>query len=281
MAPEAAPPHDRGVVDDALRFLIGHGYAIVFAVSLINQFGAPFPASPWLLAAGALAARGHLSVWGVLGLAMGASLIAHVIWYEAGRRSGAKILRLVCRVSLEPDLCVRRTENLFAARGPKALVLAHFIPGLVTVAQPLAGTLHMPRLRFVGYNLVGSLLWAGGFIGLGFVFSRELAAVGEVALNLGGLLLVVGVAAAVAWIAWKLHLRRRILSDLRVARITPQELKLRLDAGEDIVVVDLRHALEVEADPTTIPGALRISAEELEERHAEIPRDREIVLTCS
>ena len=139
----------------------------------------------------------------------------------------------------------------------------------------------MPRLRFVGYNLVGSLLWAGGFIGLGFVFSRELAAVGEVALNLGGLLLVVGVAAAVAWIAWKLHLRRRILSDLRVARITPQELKLRLDAGEDIVVVDLRHALEVEADPTSIPGALRISAEELEERHAEIPRDREIVLTCS
>jgi membrane protein DedA with SNARE-associated domain len=265
-------------VEDALRFLIAHGYAIVFAVALINQFGVPFPASPWLLAAGALARGGYLNGWVMLGLAMAASLFAHVVWYEAGRRSGAKILRLVCRVSLEPDLCVRKTENLFAARGPKALVLAHFIPGLVTVAQPLAGTLRMPRPRFVGYNLAGSLLWAGGFMGLGFVFSRQLAAVGRVALNLGGVLLVVAAAAAAAWIAWKLRLRRRILSDLRVARITPQELKRRLDAGEDIVVVDLRHILEVD---DSIPGALRIPAEELEARHAEIPRDRDIVLTCS
>jgi len=173
-------------VDDALRFLIANGYAIVFAVALVNQAGLPFPAAPWLLAAGALAQRGHLNGFGVLALAMAASLLAHLAWYEAGRRSGAKILRLVCRISLEPDLCVRKTENLFAARGPKALMMAHFIPGLVTVAQPLAGMLRMPRPRFVGYNLVGSLLWAGGFIGLGFVFSRQLAAVGQVALGLGG-----------------------------------------------------------------------------------------------
>src|SRR5262249_41267277 len=155
-------------VDHALRFLVEHGAAVLFAVSLVNQLGLPFPAMPWLLGAGALARGGQLDLVGSIAIAMVASVLAHAAWYEAGRRRGAGILRLVCRVTLEPDACVRKSHDLFARRGARALVIAPFVPGLATAAQPMAGILRMPRLHFLGYNAVGSLLWAGGFIALGF-----------------------------------------------------------------------------------------------------------------
>src|SRR6266571_1430271 len=258
-------------MNSTLSFLIHHGEAVVFGVALVNQLGLPFPAAPWLLGAGALARMGHMSLAPSVGLAMLASLLAHAAWYEAGRLRGTKILRLVCRVSLEPDACVRKTENLFASRGAKALVIAHFIPGLVAVAQPLAGTLGMPRSRFVAFNLLGSILWAGGFMGIGFAFSRQLGAAASASLQLGGVLLLLAVAAMLGYVAWKVYHRQRILGELRVARIRPEELKRRLDAGETVVVLDLRHPLELASDPTTIPGAVHIPAEQLEARHREIP----------
>jgi hypothetical protein len=160
-------------------------------------------------------------------------------------------------------------------------MLAHFIPGLVTVAQPLAGTLHMPRLRFIGYNLIGSLIWAGGYIGTGYLFANQLARVAQAGAEFASTLVVAGAAAILAVIVLKLRRRRRILHELSQARITPEELRQRLDAGETVVIVDLRHDIEVENDPSTIPGALHIPAEALEARHGEIPRATEVILYCS
>jgi len=268
-------------MDTAPTFLVEHGYAVLFAVALVNQLGLPFPAMPWLLGAGALAQAGRIGVAPAVAVAVAGSVLAHFAWYEAGRASGTRILRLVCRVSLEPDACVRKTEDIYARRGAKTLIIAHFVPGLVTVAQPLAGTLRMPRGRFLAYNLAGSLLWAGGFVALGFVFAKQLDAVASVALSLGGTLLGLVVVAVGGWIGWKLYIRHRVLDALRVARISAVELKRRLDAGEAIVVLDLRHALELAGDGAMVPGALRIAPEELETRHHEIPRGREIVLYCS
>jgi membrane protein DedA with SNARE-associated domain len=268
-------------MDESLRFLVENGYAVVFVMAVVNQLGIPFPAGPWLLAAGALARSGELALFVCLGLASAASLLAHVAWYEAGRRSGIRVLRFVCRVALEPDACVRRTEALFARRGPSALVVAHFVPGLVTVAQPLAGALGMPRPRFLAWNLVGSVLWAGGWIGLGFVFSRALADVARASARFGGTLAIVLGAMVIGYVGWKLHVRQRILRELEIARISPEELERRRAAGEPLVVVDLRHAVELEVDRAMIPGALRIPAEELEARHGEIPRGGEIVVYCS
>ncbi|HKA86845.1 MAG TPA: VTT domain-containing protein [Haliangiales bacterium] len=268
-------------MNDALTFLVHHGHAVLFGVAVVNQLGLPFPAAPWLLAAGALAHMGRLEVFASLALAVAASLLAHIAWYEAGRRSGIKILRLVCRVSIEPDACVRKTENLFARRGPRALVVAHFVPGLVTVAQPLAGTLGMPRAQFIAYNLAGALIWAGGFIILGYVFSHQLEAVAAIGLRLGGALLGVLVAAILGWVGWKVYLRYRIMSELRIARISAEELKERMDAGDAIFVLDLRHDLELAGDPAIIPGARHIPAEQIETRHDEVPRDGEVVVYCS
>jgi membrane protein DedA with SNARE-associated domain len=268
-------------MNGATGFLMEHGLLIIFVVALVNQVGLPIPASPWLLAAGALSRSGQLAFFGCVALAVFASLAAHVAWYEAGRRSGTRIMHLVCRVALEPDACVRKTRNIFARRGASALIIAHFVPGLVTVAQPLAGTLRMPRPIFVVYNLLGSLIWAGAYIGAGYVFSQELGRVARAASGFGWALLVVGVALVIAFIVWKLVRRRRILHELAQARITPEELRQRLQAGEELVVVDLRHEVEVENEPSTIPGVLHIPAEELAARHEEIPRAAEVILYCS
>ena len=268
-------------MDHAPAFLVDHGYAVLFGIAVVNQVGLPVPAMPWLLAAGAVAASGSLAPAAIIAVAALGSVIAHLAWYEAGRLAGTRVLRLVCRVALEPDACVRRTEDVYARRGPKTLILAHFIPGLVTVAQPLAGTLGMRRRDFLVYNAIGSLIWAGGFVGLGFVFSKQIGAVLAVALGLGATLVGLILGAVAVWILWKLVVRHRVIRSLRMARITAEELKRRLDAGEPIVILDLRHEVELVVDKTLIPGALRIAPDEIAARVQEIPRGREVVLYCS
>ncbi len=268
-------------MNDTLAFLLRHGEPLLFAVVLIDQFGIPFPAVPWLLAIGALSRAGQVNLGAMAGLAIAASLLAHVFWYEVGRHGKVNVLRLVCRLALEPDLCVRRTEQLFARRGAATVILAYFLPGLGIVAQPLAGMLGMSRPRFLGLTLVGAVLWAGGFLGVGYVLSREIESVGATAAQLGGSLVGALAAAFAAYLAWKVFQRQRALRKLWIARIGPEELKRRLDANEPVVVVDLRHTLDFEADSRMIPGALHIAMEELEQRIREIPTDREVVLYCS
>ena len=264
-----------------LPFVLRHSYALVFLIVLTEQAGLPIPALPVLLAAGALAGQGRLSLPLALGLAVGASLMADFVWYELGRRRGHSILSLLCRISLEPDSCVRRTENLFAERGARSLLVAKFIPGLGTAATTLSGMLHMRLWRFFAWDAVGALLWAGAFAGAGFVFSAQLDRVAVYALRLGTGLLILLAGGLAAYICFKYYQRQRFIRALRIARITPEELKQKLDAGEDIVVVDLRHSVEFEADDAKVPGAIHLDPEEIEQRHVDIPRDRDVVLYCT
>jgi membrane protein DedA with SNARE-associated domain len=248
---------------------------------LAEQVGLPLPAVPILLAAGGLAGTGRLSLAPILALAVAACLAGDGVWYWLGRRRGGRVLGFLCRISLEPDSCVRRTSELFARHGARSLLVAKFVPGFSTAAPPLAGIIGMRPGRFLLWDGLGSLLWAGLFVGLGHVFSDRLERVAGYALALGSWLVALLVAALAGYVVWKWMERRRFVRRLRVARIDVEELKRRLDAGEDVVVVDLRHAMDFEADPATIPGALLLSPEELEARHLEIPREREIVLYCT
>jgi len=268
-------------LNDVLAFLLKHRYAVLFAVVLVEQLGLPVPAVPFLLAAGALAGLGKLDLGPALALSILASLLSDLAWYEAGRRRGGSILNLLCRISLEPDSCVRRTENVFARHGARTLLIAKFVPGLNTVAPPLAGIVGMRRPRFALYSAGGALLWAGTCLLLGYALRAQLDVVGRRAAALGGWLAALLGAAFLGWLSWKWHDRRSFLRKLEVARIAPAELLRRLEAGEDIVIVDLRGSLDFAADPRTIPGALRLASEDLEARHEEIPRDREVVLYCT
>jgi hypothetical protein len=190
-------------------------------------------------------------------------------------------LSFLCRISLEPDSCVRRTEESFSRRGARSLLIAKFVPGYSTAAPPLAGIMRMPFARFVVFTGVGGLLWAGAFVGLGWLFSRQLELVASYAMRLGSGLVALLAAALAAYIASKYIARQRFLRRIRIARITPEELKAKLDRGEDVMVVDVRHRVEFESEPTIIPGALHLMIEELEARHQEVPRDRDIVLYCT
>jgi membrane protein DedA with SNARE-associated domain len=258
-----------------------HGYAVLFGIVLLEQAGLPIPSLPVLLAMGALVATGHFNLGATLLVAVAASLVSDVAWFELGRRHGARILALLCRISLEPDSCVRRTENLLAAGGARALLFAKFVPGLSTAAPPVAGMLRMRLTRFLLWDAAAAMIWAGSALAVGYVFSSQLERIAELAMRLGHRLVAVVAASLAVYVLWKYAQRRRFLRELAVARITPEELRRRLDAGEDIVVVDLRHSMEFEAEPAMVPGAIHLLPDELDARHGEIPRDREVVLYCT
>jgi membrane protein DedA with SNARE-associated domain len=265
----------------ALAFVLHHGYLVVGLVAFVDQFGIPFPAVPFLVAAGALARSGQLSLLPVGLVAVMAAIAAHGIWYEAGRRGGGDVLGFMCRLALEPDVCVRRGHDFFARWGAGAVVLSNLVPGIGVVAQPIAGTMRMSRALFLGLNLLGALLWAGLPLALGYWFSAQVESILAAGAQLRGSAVVLLAGAFLAYLGWKLLRRRLLYRELRLARITPEELWQRLEQQEPLVVLDLRHALEFAADPRTIPGALRMSPDELDQRYKEIPRDREVVLYCS
>jgi membrane protein DedA with SNARE-associated domain len=264
-----------------IEFLLHHGYVVLLGWVFAEQIGLPIPSLPLLLAAGALAGSRQMSFFAALGISVFAAIVADTVWFQLGRLKGIRILQLLCKISLEPDSCVRRTEGVFSKQGARSLLLAKFLPGLSTVAPPLAGIFHMRLRRFLLFDAVGSLIWAGTFLGLGYIFSSEIEHIAEWAASLGGWLTVLLVGAIGGYILYKYISRRRFLRQLRIDRITVEELKEKIDSGELLTIVDLRHSLDFEADPEAIPGAFRMDAKDLEEKSDQLPRDREVILYCT
>ena len=130
-------------MQDSLAFILKHGYTVLFAFVFAEQVGLPIPAVPMLLAAGALIGSGQFHLGAALATVVVASLAGDLPWYWLGKRRGSSVLSLLCKISLEPDSCIRRTENLFIRWGEKILIVAKFVPGLGTAAPPLAGMFHM------------------------------------------------------------------------------------------------------------------------------------------
>lgn len=261
-----------------LEFLLRHGYWVLFAWVLAEQLGAPVPSVPILIAMGALIGLGHTSLAPAIGIAFLAGLAADSAWYVLGRKKGSSVLTLLCRISLEPDSCVSNTRAWFKKLGGWALVIAKFVPGLSTIAPPMAGLSRMPAWKFVSTDGTGVLLWAGAYMGVGYIFREQLEDVGEIALRLGGWLLAIVCAGLGAWIGWKYWQRKRFMRSLRIARVTPEEVLERLS---EFVILDLRSSTEVEFDGMKLPGAIWFDRKDLEQRHAEVPRDRDILLYCT
>ncbi|MGO8756963.1 MAG: VTT domain-containing protein [Terracidiphilus sp.] len=261
--------------------LLVYGYLVLFAWVLIEQLGLPLPAIPVLLAAGALSAQRQISFPLALAVGVAASLIADSVWFLVGRRHGHRVLNLLCKMSLEPSTCVRRTQDSFGRRRGTMLLFAKFVPGLSTLAPPVAGQNGMEFGAFLLYDGLGSALWVAALLAAGRFFGdvlrRNPSALDWVG-RFSGALLLLGI---VGFFVARLVRRRIELKRLAASRLEPEELKRRLDAGEDIFIVDLRHPLELLPDPFTLPGALHLSPDALTKRHHEIPRDREVVLYCT
>src|SRR5258708_26794415 len=159
-------------MNEILEFLVRHGAAVLFAAVFIEQIGVPLPAAPWLLAAGALAGTGKMNWLAALSAAAFGSMLADLIWFYLGRHGGQRVLNLLCRISLQPASCVRRTQNLFTRFGMRGIVAAKFIPGLNTLAPPLAGSSGVSAPRFLFFDGLGSLLYTGCFLLAGGLFFR-------------------------------------------------------------------------------------------------------------
>jgi membrane protein DedA with SNARE-associated domain/rhodanese-related sulfurtransferase len=263
------------------QFLIHHGLPLVFAAVFVEQMGLPLPALPWLLAAGALSAVGRFNL--ALGLlaTVVACLIADTIWFYLGRYRGNQVLGLLCRISLEPDSCVRRTQNVFTKYGLPGVLIAKFVPGMSTVAPPVAGMSGISAWRFLSVDGVGSLLYGGCLLGFGFFFNRQIDQIVAALARIGGSALTLLVGLVVLFIAYKYWQRQRLLQDLRMARITTSELRQMLEAGNTPLIFDLRSNAAVQEDPALIQGAIHISLEDIESRLSEFPKDRDIIVYCS
>ena len=266
---------------DPLPLLERYGALILPALVVAEQIGIPLPAVPALLAVGALAASGRGSIPLVLAAIVLVALAVDLGWYEVGRRRGAHVLARLCRLSLEPDFCVRRAETIFTRYGVRAMLVAKFIPGVTTVTPPLAGIFDVGRVRFAVYEVAGVLLWAGVWLGLGYVFSDAIGAIADRVARLGRLLGLAVAAALVGYLVVKYVRRRLFIRSIRIARIAPAALKQRIDAGEDITIIDLRTRLDVAATPYAIPGSRWMEADGLDADAWEMLRSRELVLYCS
>jgi membrane protein DedA with SNARE-associated domain/rhodanese-related sulfurtransferase len=257
------------------------GLALVFANVLLQQLGVPIPAEPTLVVAGSLAARGLLPLPGVVGLTWLAVLIADSTWYWMGRRYGNRVLRVVCRLALSPDSCVRTTEQAFARWGLKSLAVAKFIPGFSMVAPPLAGAMRVKWSTFLLFDLVAGVLWSSVGIGAGLIFYRQVDRVMAALAGLGGWAPVVGGILLAAFVGGKWLQRRRFYRSLRMARISVGELKRLVDVGANPVVFDVRMATARERDPQRIPGAIAFDVSQVDAFVAELPDEREVILYCN
>ena len=266
---------------DGLHLLEHYGVVILPALAVAEQIGVPLPAVPALLAVGALAAHGRISITLVLGAISVAALATDFAWSELGRRRGARVLVRLCQLSLEPDSCLRRAESIFARHGVRAMLAAKFVPGLTTVMPPLAGVFAVARGRFVLYDLAGVLLWAGTWLALGYFFSDAIVLISARATALGRMFGLVIATALAGYVLVKYGRRHLFLRKLHKARVSPEALKRRLDAGGDLTIIDLRTPLEVRATPYAIPGSRWLAADAIDEHEAEFLRSREVVLYCA
>ena len=263
------------------HILLTYGYFLLFVWVLVEQMGVPLPATPVLLAAGALSAERQISFSEALLFGLAACLVSDTAWFFIGKRYGHHVLRLLCKMSLEPTICVRRTQRSFGLRGRITLLFAKFVPGLASLSSPVAGQSGMPFVEFLLFDLLGAAIWVSALLAGGRVFGDALKRDPSLLDWVGrfsGALLLLGV---VGFFVARVYRRRVVLRRLVASRLEPEELKRQLDLGEQVYIVDLRHPLELLPDPYTLPGALHVSPEDLAKRVEEIPRDRDIVLYCT
>lgn len=268
-------------MESVTEFFEQYGLAAVFGVVLLEQIGAPIPAVPVLLLAGAAAMHDPLYGAYALVLAIVASTLGDLAWYAAGRRYGHRVLKTLCRVSLSPDSCVRQTENTFERRGPGTLVIAKFLPGLSTVAPPVAGALGLSPGTFLIFNGAGAALWAGLGMLAGLVFHGQIGWLLERTAEFGGPALALAAALLVAYIGWKWWERHRFLKSLEAARITVDELYGMMGRGEKLVVLDVRSKTHRDLHGLRIPGALPFDLDDIEHVVSGISPDHEVIVYCA
>jgi membrane protein DedA with SNARE-associated domain len=263
------------------ELLAQHGLLLVFANVFLAQAGVPLPAVPLLVVAGALVAQGDLSLIPLIAVTVAASLLGDTPWYIAGRRYGYRVLRTLCRISIEPDSCVKQTENIFERWGPSSLIASKFIPGFSTVAPPLAGAMRLGVMRFLLYSAASALLWAGAALAAGAFFHAEIDGMLSRLERMGSGVLLVAAGIVVFYVAVKAIERYFLIRFLRMVRIGVEELHDLIARGGQPVILDVRSHMARRQDPRHIPGSIPVNILAPEAHLGAVPPDRDVVVYCS
>lgn len=261
--------------------LLQHGYLLALFAVFVEQLGAPIPAAPVLLALGALSQAEGYELWRLLLLAITASVGADTVWYWLGRTRGNRVLDWLCRISLEPDTCVRQTRRVFDRWGASTLIFAKFVPGLSTVSPPLAGMTGMRLWAFVVWSAGGAAIWAGSSLVAGWLFRKQAEALYHWVEQAAPLVTLVLAGGLAIWVFWKYRQRKRFIQLLRVSRISPHEVLRRINEAEDPIIFDLRAESEVEHQGKRLPNARLLRPGDLDKWQHDLPRDRDVIFYCS
>ncbi len=269
-------------MNDILQYLARHESWLLIGAVLGRQACLPIPANLVLIAAGALAHSGHLSLPRIFFLSVMTFLLADLAWYDAGRRFGERMLHFVCGHSGNPESCAGRATAAFAKRGVRTLLISKFVLGLDALAAPLAGRYGVSVLTFMAFDGLGAALWTITYAALGYIFNTQLDRVATHLARLGALMTFV-VLAGIGFVLVRRFVRwYRLVRQFNLARITPEELRKKLDAKEDILLIDLQGGADSATERMAIPGAVRIDPRSLEQyRDVEIPTSRAVVVYCA
>jgi membrane protein DedA with SNARE-associated domain/rhodanese-related sulfurtransferase len=265
-----------------LLALIEHyGVVIVFVAVLVDQLGLPIPAMPLLMIAAGGAAAGRGFTAELFCGSVAACLLADAVWFSIGRAYGMSVLKTLCRISLEPDSCVSTTQTRFERWGVNSLVVARFVPGLGIIAPPLAGALGVGWPRFALLSGASAALWTFTGLAAGRVLQTEIDALLGHLQHLGGVAVIAVLALLGAYVAYKWWQRRKFYAELRVARVTVEDLYRMMEAGGEPVIVDVRTHTARRLEPRWIPTAIHAPVESMASTLEDLPRDRDIVVYCT
>ncbi len=271
-------------MDQFLSLFARHGYTVLAAIVFLEAIGLPVPAAVALLAAGAACALHAMNPWVALLSAVVATVAGDAIMFFVGRVSGWGLLGFLCRVSMNPETCILRSAESFYKRGKATLLIAKFVPGLNTMAPPLAGSMKMPPWKFLRYDFGGALLYVLAYGGAGFLFSDFMKTITHglaVASHTFEILLLLAFLAYIAYRVWA-------YKQQRVYRIVP-----RVDVGdlvklfndpeerERMVIADVRSHGYYDAGAHRIHGSIRIEPNNLDQEMDKLPRDKHIYLYCT
>lgn len=270
-------------MNDLLSMMARHGYALTFALLFAEAIGLPFPAAIALVAAGAAAASHTLSGPGVLLAAMVALIIGDTAQFWLGRYSGWALLGFLCRLSMNPETCILRSAESFYKRGKVTLLIAKFIPGINTMAAPLAGSMKMRFGQFLCLDLAGALLYSATYLLVGYLSRDFLAATLSGFHAAGRAMEVIVIAALAVYAIYRAAQFRRYKKYRIMPRVQVQELAARLasEGANRVQIVDVRSHGYYDIGAERIAGSIRIEPNNLEEEIKSLPKDKDIYLYCT
>jgi membrane protein DedA with SNARE-associated domain len=268
---------------DVISLILHHGYIVLATFVFSEAIGLPVPASLALVAGGAASASHALRAPEALAFALAAMLLGDSILYFLGDFAGWSLLGFLCKVSVNPETCIMRSAESFYKRGRAALLFAKFIPGVNTMAPPLAGSMKMPFWQFIGLDLCGATFYVMAYGTIGYVFRDFIAAITRGFRTAGHVVEIVVIVAAIVFTAYRIWIYRKNRVFRVVPRVQVAELARKLqseDVGK-VLLVDVRSHGYYDAGATRISGSIRLEPNNLAEEIPKLPKDRDIYLYCT